>query len=294
MAADIKISIILPVLNDQESLTFRLEEFRKNPTGLGWELIVVDDGSNTPLSLGPDPEANWTLIRQEAKQGAAVSRNKGAGQARGDFLIFLSVFLRLPKDYLDQASCFIDKEKPVYGAHPIVLDPKLPANNFQTFLNAPQRRDVKDGQLSVKQSPFAATIIKRSVFEALGGFDKNMQHYGGHELDLAYRMDLAGYHKRLVIDNCPLVRVAVSDHENIQTRLREYGRIGLPNLLKKHPELGQTILLYPALWSLIKGLGLTTAVEKRLARQIDQNEPLSHVKYRLYLHLLMRNAWDAR
>jgi GT2 family glycosyltransferase len=150
------------------------------------------------------------------------------------------------------------------------------------------------GQLSIKQSLFAAALIKSRVFHELGGFDERMQHYGGHEMDFIYRCAKAGYKQRQIIHTCPLTREAVSDQGVIQQRLREYGQTGLPNLLKKHPKLKGDILVYPALWALSRFLGVTKLLESSIARKIAADQPLNSAIYRLYLHLLMRNAWDAR
>jgi len=290
-----KISIILPVHEDQKGLSSRLEELQRQEKEPLWELVVVDDGSPVALTLGPEPAPHWALIRNETRQGAAVSRNRGAELATGEYLVFLSAFLEIPKDYVQQVMSFVDSNRPVYAQHPISLSPNLKLNHFQRFVGSHDLRvDDQGGELSIKQSLFTAALIKTDIFRELGGFDETMQHYGGHEMDLIYRLSQAGHDQRLLIQTCPLHRTAVSTHEGIQARLREYGRIGLPNLLKKHPDLKGDILIYPLLWSTLRFFGLTGYWEKRLGNRIENNRQLATSTYRLYLHLLMRNAWDAR
>jgi glycosyltransferase involved in cell wall biosynthesis len=290
-----KISIILPVFQDQASLSKRLDELKAQESEPSWDLVVVDDGSETPLSLGSNPEPNWVLERNETRQGAAFSRNRGASKARGEYFIFLSVFLQIPANYLNTILAFIQDHDPVYAQHSLVLSPTLTATHFQAFLVSSEKR-VHDqgGQLSIKQSLFTAALIKAKVFQEAQGFDEEMQHYGGHEMDLIYRLSQSGYHQRQLIENCPLQREVVSDHKTIQRRLREYGKTGLPNLLKKHPKLKKDILVYPAIWDLTGFFGLHKLFESAIARKIDADKALSTATYRLYLHLLMRNAWDAR
>src|SRR4051812_45678502 len=53
------------------------------------EVIVVDDGSRTPVSslLAPDPRLR--IIRHEAPQGPSRARNAGIAEARGSWVALL-------------------------------------------------------------------------------------------------------------------------------------------------------------------------------------------------------------
>jgi len=289
------ISIILPVYKDQKNLNRMLIELRANKTDLIWELIVVDDGSSTPLTLGDNPLANWQIIHHESQRGAATSRNSGVKQAGGEFLILLSVFLKIPKDYLSRISAFIESNQFDFAQHMLEPDPGLPLTEFQVFLSGQKERlSPQPDTLPIKNSLFTAAIIKKEVYCHVKGFDESMNHYGGHEIDLVYRLDQAGFKNRRIIPDFPLQRIKIENHKKIQVRLQEYGKIGLPALLKKHPELKKMILLYPGVWSFMKIFGLPKLIEERLAKQIEQDIELSKRQYRLYLHLLVRNAWDAR
>jgi len=289
------ISIILPVHNDQKNLNRMLIELRANKIDLIWELIVVDDGSLTPLTLGDNPLANWQIIRHEFQRGAATSRNSGVKQAGGEFLILLSIFLKIPKDYLSRASAFIESNQFDFAQHLLKPDPGLSLTGFQVFLSGQKERlSIQLGTLPIKNSLFTAAIIKKETYCHVKGFDESMNHYGGHEIDLVYRLDRAGFKNRKIIPDFPLQRVKIESHNKIQARLQEYGKVGLPALLKKHPELKKTIMPFPALWALLRLLGLPKLIEKRLSHHIEQDWDIPNKKYRLYLHLLVRNAWDAR
>jgi len=39
---------------------------------------------------------------------------------------------------------------------------------------------------------------------------------------------------------------------------------------------------------------LPKLIEKMIDRHVEQDRALTNKKYRLYLHLIVRNAWDAR
>lgn len=289
-----KLSIILPVYNDQENLTRILKEFTANTPDKSWEIIVVDDGSPKTLELPPDTSEHWSIHRHEKQGGAARARNTGARLARGENLIFLSVFLRIPGDYISQMHKFVQTMTFDTAQHLLVKRPGAQIDHFQSFLVDHTERINDDMNLSLKNTQFAAAVIKRETFLSVEGFDENMNHYGGHELDLAYRLQKKGYTKRIVINDLSLERVKIETHKKVRSRLQEYGKIGLPALLTKHPELKNTILVYPAIWWLLKVLGVSKSLEKRYRKRIEQNIKLPTRKYRQYLHLIVRNTWDAR
>lgn len=289
------LSIVLPVYEDQKNLDRVLTELLANSPGDNWEVIVVDDGSSKPLKLISAAPAQFKLYRNETRRGAASARNAGVKQARGEVVVLLSVFLKIPQDYISQISTFIEKQAFDVAQHVLIKEVGLAADHFQAFLVDQSVRTPKASEnLPVKNTQFGAAILKKSIFAEVGGFDENMNHYGGHELDLAYRLDQKGYSARSIIENPPLERVKLEPHEKVRARLQEYGRVGLPALLKKHPELKRTILIYPFIWSLLKIIDLPKSMERRFKRRIEQNIKLTRRQYRLYLHLIMRNAWDDR
>jgi glycosyltransferase involved in cell wall biosynthesis len=288
-------SIVLPVYDDQKNLDRILTELAANTQSHNWEVIIVDDGSPKPLKVTPGAPEHVSLYRNESRRGAAASRNAGAKEARGAFLVFLSVFLKLPHNYIALISGFIKEHTFDIAQHLLVKETGTVADHFQTFLADQSSRIPNTGRmLPVKNTQFAAAILKKSTFSEGGGFDEDMNHYGGHELDLAYRLDKKGYSTRIIIEALPLERVSLESHERVRTRLQEYGRVGLPALLKKHPELKKTIIRYPLIWSLLKTVDLPKSTERKFKRGIEQNIKLTRRQYRLYLHLIMRNAWDDR
>lgn len=93
-----KLSIIVPVLNEAENLPAllaHLESWREQ----GCEVLFVDGGSDDG-SQDRVLAAGFSLI--EAPRGRASQMNAGAAQASGDLLLFLHADSRLPDDGLEQ------------------------------------------------------------------------------------------------------------------------------------------------------------------------------------------------
>lgn len=75
-----------------------------------WEIVVVDDGSQPPVSLDGLPQAlsgHVSIFRHEQPQGPSAARNTGMRAARGDLVTFLDDDDLLKPDALNKiASAF--------------------------------------------------------------------------------------------------------------------------------------------------------------------------------------------
>lgn len=84
------VSVVIPVYNRGEMMRYSLESVRRASAGLAVETIVVDDGSNVPVSkvlpdLGFHPDQ---VIRQE-NAGLLFARLTGLNHAHGRYVLFL-------------------------------------------------------------------------------------------------------------------------------------------------------------------------------------------------------------
>jgi glycosyltransferase involved in cell wall biosynthesis len=87
------ISVVIPIYNRVELLDNVLAGLSAQDFDGGFEIIVMDDGSEEDVSAVCD---RWSgsldvrHVRQEHEgNGAASARNAGAGMAKGDLLVFL-------------------------------------------------------------------------------------------------------------------------------------------------------------------------------------------------------------
>src|SRR5215470_2450066 len=89
-----KLSIIMPVLNEGESITAALDALA-DLRALGSEVIVVDGGSRDATIQRAWLRADRVI---SAPRGRAVQMNAGVAKASGDVLLFLHADTRLPHD----------------------------------------------------------------------------------------------------------------------------------------------------------------------------------------------------
>ena len=90
-AADpVSVSIVIPVFNHCLDSFACLKSIAQHTAGIGYEVIVVDDGSTdeTGEMLGQVP--GLISLRNDQNTGFVGSCNRGAAMARGEFLVFLN------------------------------------------------------------------------------------------------------------------------------------------------------------------------------------------------------------
>jgi glycosyltransferase involved in cell wall biosynthesis len=165
-----KISIILAVYNEHKYLIKCLESLIKQKN-VDYEIIIVDDGSNPPVSktVVQNLSKNIQLTRIN-HSGTAVARNSAAKIATGDILVFIDGDMTFEPDFLDTLTKPI-KENGAIGTNSLN---EIVANwdnvwarcwNFENGLTSPVR--VKNESNMTRD--FRAVLKKE--FKKVNGFD---------------------------------------------------------------------------------------------------------------------------
>jgi len=86
------VSIITPLHNSEAFISDTIQSIL-NQTYTNWELLLIDDYSTdntvTIVNRFLSKNKNIRLIKNKTNLGAAISRNKGIMEAKGDFIAFL-------------------------------------------------------------------------------------------------------------------------------------------------------------------------------------------------------------
>ncbi|AFN73539.1 glycosyl transferase family 2 [Melioribacter roseus P3M-2] len=214
----IDLSIIIVNYNVKEFLLNLLESIRKASDNLSIETIVVDnaseDGSVEAIQT-KFPEV--ILIANEKNLGFGAANNIALEKARGKYLLLLNPDTIVKEDTFRKMIDFFDKNPNAGIAGCKVLNPdgtlqlacrrsfpgpwtsftkvmglsslfpksKLFARYNLTFLDENQTYEVD-------AVSGAFMMLRREVYEKIGGFDPQFFMYG-EDLDLCYRTQQAGY-----------------------------------------------------------------------------------------------------
>jgi rSAM/selenodomain-associated transferase 2 len=159
-AAMSKLSIIMPVLNEGESIAAALDALA-DLRARGTEVIVVDGGSRDATVQRARPRADRVVL---ASRGRALQMNAGAEQASGDVLLFLHADTRVPADADHVMLKGLERSGRVWGRFDVKIDGRSPVLLVVAwFMNLRSR-------LTGIATGDQATFVRRGAFQAVGGF----------------------------------------------------------------------------------------------------------------------------
>jgi rSAM/selenodomain-associated transferase 2 len=157
---DLRLSIIVPVLNEATSLAdtlARLQPLRAR----GAEVIVVDGGSDDGSADAARPLADAVLF---SRRGRASQMNAGGRVATGAVLLFLHADTRLPRDADAMILAVLSSRDRVWGRFDVRLSGDRPLLRVVEFFMNQRSR------LTAIATGDQAMFVRRATFEKLGGF----------------------------------------------------------------------------------------------------------------------------
>jgi glycosyltransferase involved in cell wall biosynthesis len=150
-----------------------------------FEVIIADDGSTdctTEVVERLRGEHGLELrYRRKERSGPASARNFGAAQATGELLAFTDSDCLPVRGWLRESAAAM---KPGVG---LVCGPVRPVGRAG-FMDAQLAEITADDGLY----PTANLVIRRTSFEAVGGFDERFGLVPGEDTDLAWRIKRRG------------------------------------------------------------------------------------------------------
>jgi rSAM/selenodomain-associated transferase 2 len=155
-----KLSIVIPVLNEGESIAATLDGL-SDLRSLGTEVIVVDGGSRDATIQRARLRADRVI---SAPRGRALQMNAGAAKASGDVLLFLHADTRLPAAAEHVILDGLERSGRAWGRFDIKIEGRSPLLVLVGKLMNLRSR------LSGIATGDQAMFVRRDVFEAAGRF----------------------------------------------------------------------------------------------------------------------------
>jgi mycofactocin system glycosyltransferase len=235
------VAVVIPAHASASEVTRTLDGV---PAGVA--VVVVDDASPEPLASALATRDGLVVQRTANRGGAAAARNAGAATTSSELLAFVDSDVALTPGWLDRLSGHL--------VHPevVAVAPRIrsrPAKGLVDILErhlcaldlGPISCDVRRGA-RVSYVPSTVLIVRRSAFEAVGGFDEALRI--GEDVDLVWRLQDIGtvrYDDDEVAHHGP--------RTSLRTALRrrwDYGTSAAP-LDLRHPDRLRHLVL--SVWS---------------------------------------------
>ncbi len=193
-----KFSVIIPTRDRPRQLVACLEAVaRQDYPRDGFEVIVVDDASRSPLDDAVAPfcdRLELTLLRQPRSFGPGVGRNLGAKHAAGDFVAFTDDDCTPAPDWLQRLGVrFAATPDHLIGGRVInALTGNLYSSASHVILNvAYQYYDPEEGRAHF--FPTSNFALSRAKFHEFKGFNEGWPLAAAEDREFCYRWLQRGF-----------------------------------------------------------------------------------------------------
>ncbi len=199
----VDVSIIVPVFNHCRDTRDCLLSIAQSTAGSSYEVVVVDDGSTdeTPEMLGRIE--GLIQLRNDVNLGFIGSCNRGAAAARGEFLVFLNNDTLVTSGWLEALRRTFDDipGTGLAGAKLIYPDGRLQEAGGVIWHDASGWNYGKFDDPDHPKYNFAREVdycsgaclmVRRALFQHLGGFDTEFKPAYYEDTDLAFKIRHAG------------------------------------------------------------------------------------------------------
>jgi GT2 family glycosyltransferase len=208
------VSVIIPTRDQLPLLNGLIDSFLSKTSYLNYELLIVDNNSAEPAAcayldgIERLNSAQLRVLRYPHPFNYSAINNSAAAQARGEYLILLNNDTAVLHDNWIEA-LLNHAQRPEVGIvgtklhYPdgriqhggVVLGLRGPADH--PFIGQPMDADGYMHRLRVDQNYTAVTaaclMIRKSVFEEVGGFDEQDFKVSYNDVDLCLKVQQAGY-----------------------------------------------------------------------------------------------------
>jgi len=182
-----KVSIIIPCFNQGHFLPDALSNLDAFHTF--YEVIIINDGStdaDTIEAFSKFKELNFRIIDQENK-GLAGARNTGIALAKGEYIVLLDADNVIDLDFVNKAVTIFEND---YTTAVVYSDAEYFGNKTGRWVVG----EFNLQRLMIANYIDACAIIRKSVFEDLGGYDIEMKKIksGWEDWEMWLRIGFSG------------------------------------------------------------------------------------------------------
>lgn len=242
--AEPKVSVIIPVYNQFDYTYNCVKSILQNSGDIPYEVIIADDCSTDTTREIDKIIANIRVVTTEQNLRFLKNCNNAAKQARGEYILFLNNDTQVQKDWLAPLVELIERDESIGMVGSMLLYPDGFLQEAGGIVwkdasawNFGHRRNPEDPEFNyVKEADYisgAAVMIRRALWEEIGGFDEQFAPAYYEDTDLAFEVRRHGY--KVLYQ--PLSRVVhfegISNGTDVQTGLKQYQQVNFRKFYEK-------------------------------------------------------------
>lgn len=207
-----KLSVVIVNYNVQHFLELCLRSVEKACKNIASEIIVVDNASaDNSCAMIKAHFPNVILLENKDNLGFSKANNLGVSKAKGDYVLILNPDTVVGETTFDEILSFADNKKDLGALGVQLVDgtgaylpeskreiPTLKSSFFKMMGSDNSKNTYyanSVGQNETGAVPVlvgAFMLMKKKVYEQVGGFDEDYFMYG-EDIDLSYKLLKAGY-----------------------------------------------------------------------------------------------------
>ncbi|SMG46602.1 glycosyltransferase [Paenibacillus aquistagni] len=201
---NILVSIIIPVYNQWEYTYSCLKSILEHTKDVSYEIIIADDVSTDETQNINDIVENITVVRDEVNRGFLLNCNNASQYAKGKYLFFLNNDTNVQPEWLTSLLDVIENDSNVgmVGSKLVYPDGRQQEAggiiwNDASGWNYGRLDDPDKPEYNylreVDYISGAAIMIRKSIWDQLGGFDERYVPAYFEDTDLAFEVRRLGY-----------------------------------------------------------------------------------------------------
>jgi glycosyltransferase involved in cell wall biosynthesis len=281
------ISVVIPLYNKAKSIKRAIESVRAQ-TLTDWELIVVDDGSrdNGPDIVRSIHDARIRLVSQ-TNAGVSAARNRGAAEARTEWVAFLDADDYWAPDHLQTLRGLIERfpNAALYSAAFNVITETGNVRRYRLHHDGEAAHLVEDFFASAAQTGHhlvnsSTVAMTKTRLTEVGGFPMGI--VAGEDMitwaRLACAGDVAYSSRATAYITAPPVSAAARDGAVRCPQTPDYVGAGLAELNRKNSRFKQSLRRFSASWHRIRAMSFLESNQRseclaELRRAISLSRP---------------------
>lgn len=227
------VSIIIPVYNEFDYTYSCLKSILKNTGDVAYEILIADDCSTDVTKDIEKIAKNVRLITTSKNVRFLLNCNHAAKYAKGKYILFLNNDTQVQANWLEPLTSLIERDEKIgmVGSKLVYPDGYLQEAggivwNDASAWNYGNRKSPEDPEYNyVKEADYisgAAIMIRKALWEAIGGFDERFAPAYCEDSDLAFEVRKHGYKVMYQPLSVVVHFEGVSNGTDIESGLKSY------------------------------------------------------------------------